>query len=118
MTQPQRISYFIMAVLLFLVAWLHLGTLALTTLFGFFALRLFTFQGHKRLAVAIYLVAVATIALGLFFFSNAAYIALTDIADRSSASSLRSACSSTPTGESRPEHPRPPPACTRPSSPR
>src|ERR1043166_8105894 len=82
MSKPQRISYVIMAVLLFLIAWLHLGTLTLTTLFGYFALRLFTFRGRKWLAALIYLVTVCAIGTGLFFFSRAAYVALPDIADK------------------------------------
>jgi hypothetical protein len=35
MSQPVRISYVIMAVLLVLIGWLHLGTLVLTALFGY-----------------------------------------------------------------------------------
>ena len=38
MTQSARISYVIMAVLLVLIGWFHLGTLVLTALFGYFAL--------------------------------------------------------------------------------
>jgi len=36
MSKAERISYGIMAVLLVLIAWLHLGALALTALFGYF----------------------------------------------------------------------------------
>jgi predicted PurR-regulated permease PerM len=81
MNQPVRISYVIMAVLLVLIGWLHLGTLVLTALFGYFALRLFSFGRSKFLGVAIYIVAVATIGTGLVYFSRQAYVALPEIAD-------------------------------------
>ena len=54
MSKPARISYAIMAILLGLVGMLHLATLVLTTLFGYFALRQFSFGRSKALAVAIY----------------------------------------------------------------
>ncbi len=81
MSQPVRASFIIMAVLLVLVGWLHLGTLMLTALFGYFALRVFSFGQHKFLGVAIYLVAVVTIGTGLVYFSRQAYVALPEIAD-------------------------------------
>ncbi|HTY87042.1 MAG TPA: AI-2E family transporter [Candidatus Acidoferrum sp.] len=81
MSQSARISYVIMAGLLVLIGWLHLGTLVLTSLFGYFALRLFSFGRSKYLGVAIYVVAVAAIGTGLVFFSRQAYIALPQIAD-------------------------------------
>ena len=81
MNQSVRISYVIMAVLLVLIAWLHLGTLVLTALFGYFALQLFSLGRSKILGMAIYLVAVATIGAGLIYFSRQAYVALPEIAD-------------------------------------
>ena len=45
-----------MAILLVLIGWLHLGTLVLTVLFGYFALRLFSLGRSKVLAVAVYLI--------------------------------------------------------------
>ncbi len=82
MNKSKRISYVIIAVLLVLIAWLHLGTLMLTAVFGYFALERFSFGRSKFLGVAIYLVAVAGIAYGLFFFSRQAYKTLPEIADR------------------------------------
>jgi predicted PurR-regulated permease PerM len=70
-----------MAVLLVLIGWLHLGTLALTALFGYFALRLFSLGRSKILGVAIYIVAVVTIGAGMVYFSRQAYITLPEIAD-------------------------------------
>ncbi len=81
MTKPARISYAIMVLLLALVGMLHLATLALTTLFGYFALRQFSFGRSKALGVALYVIAVTLIACGLFYFSRQAYKTLPDIAN-------------------------------------
>ena len=81
MSKPARISYAIIALLLALVGMLHLGTLALTTLFGYFALRQFSFGRSKALGVTIYIIAVTAIAYGLFYFSKKAYKTLPEIAD-------------------------------------
>jgi predicted PurR-regulated permease PerM len=70
-----------MAALLVLVASLHLGTFVITSLFGYFALRLFCFRGRKILAVVIYIIAIAAIGLGLGYFSRQASVALPRIAD-------------------------------------
>ncbi len=81
MSQPVRASYVIMAVLLALIAWLQLGTLVLAALFGYFALQTFSFGRHKFLGLTIYLIAVATIGIGLAYFSRQACFALPEIAD-------------------------------------
>jgi predicted PurR-regulated permease PerM len=81
MSKPARISYAIMALLLALVGMLHLATLALTTLFGYFALRQLSFGRSKALGVTIYIIAVTAIAYGLFYFSKKAYKTLPEIAD-------------------------------------
>jgi predicted PurR-regulated permease PerM len=77
-----RVSYAIMAVLLVLIAWLHLGTLVLTALFGHFALQKFSFGRSKILGVGLYLIAVTAIGCGLFLFSRQAYITLPKIAQK------------------------------------
>src|SRR6185436_10905249 len=82
MSKPARISYAIMALLLALVGMLHLATLALTTLFGYFALRQFSFGRSKALGLTIYIIAVTAIAYGLFYFSKKAYKTLPEIADK------------------------------------
>jgi predicted PurR-regulated permease PerM len=82
MSQSTRISYVIMAVLLVLIGWLHLGVLVLTSLFGYFALRQFSFGRSKFLGVTLYVIAVAAIGCGLFYFSRQAYTQLPEIADR------------------------------------
>jgi predicted PurR-regulated permease PerM len=81
LTTSARISFGIMAVLLVLIAWLHLGTLILTAMFGYFAMHLFSLGRSKALGVVLYLVAVVAIATGLFFFSKRAYKTLPEIAD-------------------------------------
>jgi predicted PurR-regulated permease PerM len=81
MNQPERISYVIMAVVLLLIGWLHLGTLMLTVLFGYFALQQFSFGRSKLLGVTLYLIAVVTISCGLFYFSRQAYVTAPKIAE-------------------------------------
>ncbi|MDD5139156.1 MAG: AI-2E family transporter [Verrucomicrobiales bacterium] len=81
MNQPTRISYVIMAVLLVLIGRLHLGTLVLTALFGFFALQVFSFGRSKFLGLALYVVVVALIGWGMFYFSRQAYLTLPKIAE-------------------------------------
>jgi len=79
-SQSARVSYVMMALLFVLIAWLHVGTLLLTVLFGYFALRLFSLDRSKTLGVVIYLIAVTVIGYGLFFFSKQAYTTLPKIA--------------------------------------
>jgi predicted PurR-regulated permease PerM len=82
MTRSRRISYGIMAGLLVLTGWFHLGTLVVTAFFGFFALQKFSLGRSKFLGVAIYLIAVVAIFWGLFYFSHRVYKTLPEIADR------------------------------------
>ena len=81
MTQSTRISYVIMAVLLVLIGWLHLATLVLTGLFGYFALNFLSFGRSKFLGLALYTIGVLGIGYGLFYFSKQAYKTLPEIAD-------------------------------------
>lgn len=78
---PTRISYAIVAVMLALIGWLHLGTLVLTTLFGYFALQKFSLGKNKTLGVAIYIVAVILVTWGLIYVSKRAYKTLPKIAE-------------------------------------
>jgi predicted PurR-regulated permease PerM len=63
------------------VGWLHMGTLLLTVLFGYFALNFLSFQRSKVLGVALYVIFVVTITWGLIYFSRQAYRTLPDIAN-------------------------------------
>src|ERR1051325_2612529 len=81
MSTSRRNSYVIMAVLLVLIGWFHLGTLALTSFFGYFALEKFSFgRRRKAVGVIIYLIAIAAIFYGLIFFSRRAVKILPEIA--------------------------------------
>jgi predicted PurR-regulated permease PerM len=82
MTTSARISYAIMAVSFVLIGWLHMGTLVLTVLFGYFALRRLSFGRSKTLAVVLYTIGVVAITYGLIYFSKRAYKALPEIANK------------------------------------
>jgi len=82
MTTSARASFVIMAVLFVLAGWLHMGTLLLTVLFGYFALNFLSFQRSKTLGVVLYSILVITIIWGLIFFSKRAYKTLPEIADQ------------------------------------
>ena len=81
MTTSARISYVIMAVLLILIGWLHMATLVLTGLFGYFALKFLSFGRSKTLGVVLYVILVAGIGTGLWFFSRHTYQTLPKIVD-------------------------------------
>ena len=81
MNQPARISYVIILGLMVLVVYQHLGTLVLTTLFGYLALQAFSIRGRKWLSVTFYVVAVIVIGAGLVYFSNLSYRTLPRIAE-------------------------------------
>jgi predicted PurR-regulated permease PerM len=81
MNQPARISFAIVLVFAVLTVGLHLGTLVLTSLFGYLLLQLFCFRGSKALSVALFLVTVAVIGAGLVYFSSLAYHTLPKIAE-------------------------------------
>ena len=81
-TASGRVSFAIMALMFVLIAWLHVGTLLLTVLFGYFALRLFSFDRSKTLGVVIYIIAVVGIGYGLVYFSKRASKTLPTIAEQ------------------------------------
>jgi predicted PurR-regulated permease PerM len=81
MSRTARISYVIVVILMALVAYLHLGTFLLTSLFGYLALQVFSIHRRKWLSITLYLVAVAVIGAGLVYFSNLAYRTLPKIAE-------------------------------------
>jgi predicted PurR-regulated permease PerM len=82
MTQSKRISYVIMAALLVAIGWFHIGTMVLTAFFGYFALQKFSLGRSRILGAAIYIITVAAIGYGLFFFSSRAYKTLPEIAEK------------------------------------
>lgn len=82
LTKQARISYAMMAVLLLLISVLNLATLVLTALFGYFALRTFSFGRSKTLAIILYALAIAAIGYGLFYFTRQAVVAFPAIAEK------------------------------------
>lgn len=80
MPLPKRISYAIMVVGLVMIGWLHVSTLVLTVLFGYFALQLFSFGRSKALGVFLYIIVVAASIWALIFVVNRAQITLPKIA--------------------------------------
>ena len=82
LTRQERISYGLMLALLTMVGLLHLATLVIAALFGYFALQCFTIKGRKGLAVALYLLVAVGILVGAYFFVRRAYQTLPGIAER------------------------------------
>ncbi len=80
MSLPARISYATMALMLVLIGWLHLSTLVLTVLFGYFALQMFSIRKNKVVGVAIYFIVVVGAIWGLIFVLNRAQETLPKIA--------------------------------------
>ena len=81
MKRPVAISYGVFAVLLILVAVLHLGTPFLAALFCYLALNKLTFWGKKWIAVTLFLVLIAVGFWGFVFFLKRAIIVLPEIAE-------------------------------------
>jgi len=85
MTKQVRISYSVMAVLLVLIAWLHLGVLMLTALFGYLALGKFRFgigsRWSRHLALGMYLIVVIAAAWGMVHFTKKTYVELPTIVE-------------------------------------
>ncbi|MFT4691107.1 MAG: putative PurR-regulated permease PerM [Limisphaerales bacterium] len=74
MSEPRRISYGFMAVILLVVASMHLATPLLTVLFCMFALHLFNFRGRKFLASGLLVCLCTAILMGLTYFFNQAVL--------------------------------------------
>lgn len=83
MSRPAQISYFLIAALLALLAWMHLGLFLLTALFGYLALQGLNFAGRKWASALLYLLSVIAIGAGLFYFAGVAYRTFPRIAETS-----------------------------------
>jgi predicted PurR-regulated permease PerM len=81
MYRSERISYLFMVAMLLLIGWLHMATLLLTTMFSYFALRKLSFGRHKALGIALFLLLLAVVGSGLYYFSKQAYVAAPNIAE-------------------------------------
>lgn len=81
MSQPTRISYGFMALLLLVVASLGLATPLLTVLFSIFVLNVFSFKGRsKAMAVSLFIITVVAVCLGVVFFFSQALVVSPKIA--------------------------------------
>ena len=84
MITPSRLSYVVLASVLVLAGFLHLGAPLLAMFFSYFALRqFFLLTRRKWLALVLFVLLVAAIATGAVYFSRAAILALPDVADTS-----------------------------------
>lgn len=81
MNRPAQISYAIVAILIALLAWFHLGTFLLTSLFGYLALQMFCFRRSKAVSVAVYIFAVIVVGAGLLYVASLSYRVFPTIAD-------------------------------------
>jgi predicted PurR-regulated permease PerM len=81
MDRATRISFALIATMLLLVGWLHLSTLLLTVLFSYFAMQRLSFERWKLPAVGVFILLVAGLASGAYFFVKQAYIELPKIAN-------------------------------------
>ncbi len=83
-SRARYFSYAFLALVMVLVAWLHLTTPLLSALFSYFALRKlnFTRRAHDWLAVVLFLMLVAIIAYGLIFFVKDTMRGLPDVVDK------------------------------------
>lgn len=83
MQRPAAISYALFAVLLVLLAVLHLGTPFLAALFCYLVLTKLAFFGKKWIALTLFLVVVAGVFSGFVFFLKHAFVALPEIVETS-----------------------------------
>ncbi|MFN0066433.1 MAG: AI-2E family transporter [Limisphaerales bacterium] len=81
MDRPRRISYAFMLLLLVAVGWLHMATLLLTVLFGYFALRSLSVGGSRIVGVLLFLIVVTGAFSGMWFFAKQAYVTFPRIAE-------------------------------------
>jgi predicted PurR-regulated permease PerM len=84
MSQPNRVSFAFILLILVLTGWLHLGALLLSVLFSYFIITILNFMKPraKWLAVAIFLALLAGIAYALTYFIHDTVRALPAIAER------------------------------------
>lgn len=80
MSLQTRLSYVFIALLFVAAGWLGLATPLVTVLFSFFALHVFSFGGRKWLGVTLFVVVLAGVGFGSYFFSKQVAVALPKIA--------------------------------------
>ena len=77
------ISYIVIASAIALTGWLHMGTLLITLLFSYFALRKMQHGPNKWISIALFLVLVAVVVYGFSFFIKQAVHATPKILNKS-----------------------------------
>ena len=82
MSKPRKISYAFMAIMLVLVASMHLATPLLTVLFSLFALHIFNFGNRKFLASGLFICLCTAVILGFAYFAHQVYITTPLILDK------------------------------------
>ncbi|MBG85727.1 MAG: hypothetical protein CMO80_02365 [Verrucomicrobiales bacterium] len=82
MSKPRKFSYAFMALMLVVVASMHLATPLLTVLFCMFALHLFNFGNRKFLASGLLVCLCTAILMGLAYFFNQAVLTTPLILDK------------------------------------
>ena len=81
MNLPARLSYAFIALLIIAAAWLHLATPLVTVLFCFFALHMLSFGGRKRLGLTLFVILLAGVGVGFYFFIKHTIAAVPSIAE-------------------------------------
>src|SRR5665213_1645614 len=84
MSQPNRISFVFILLVVVLAGWLRMGALLLSVLFSYFVITRLNFlkPRGKWVAVAIFVAVLACLAYALTYFIHATVKALPNIADR------------------------------------
>jgi len=82
-TKSVFLSYVVFAAALVLAGWLHMATLLITVLFGYFALHKLTYRRRKRLAVLLFLIVVCVVFSSFAYFLRETFEALPTIASKS-----------------------------------
>ena len=80
MSLPSRLSYAFIALMIIAAGWLHLATPLVTVLFCFFALHVFSIGGRKWLAITLFVILLAGVSVGAYFFAKNAYKTVPEIA--------------------------------------
>lgn len=80
MSNPTRISYAFIVLLLLLVCLLHLATPFVTVLFSYFALSTLRIRRSKAAAVVLFLLLVTALGYGSYYFIKIAYVEIPKIA--------------------------------------
>lgn len=81
MRREAIISYWLMALLLGGVAWLHLGVPFLAVLFSFFALQKLNLTNNRMVSTILFTTLMAGIGWGMYYFTKQAYVALPRIVE-------------------------------------